>query len=112
MKYPEQYRAISPLAPALNCFKIPFESRTLNVIATNWGAWEHVSVSLETRCPNWREMCHVKDLFWNDNEECIQFHPKKSDYINLHKYCLHIWKPPALISEILEGRINFINEDK
>lgn len=57
--------------------------------------WEHVSVSLANRCPNWVEMCFVKkDLFWKPEECVIQFHPPKSEYVNYHPYCLHIWKPP------------------
>ena len=106
MKFPEQYRMRSPLNPKLQCFNIPFESRILHVIASDWGTWQHVSVSLENRCPNWREMCHVKSLFWDDDEECIQFHPKKSDYVNLHEYCLHIWKPPIDIGSLLETRMD------
>jgi hypothetical protein len=54
--------------------------------------WEHVSVSRSDRCPTWNEMCIVKDLFWDEDETVIQFHPKKSDYINDHPFCLHLWK--------------------
>jgi len=54
--------------------------------------WEHVSVSLEGRTPNWKEMCFVKDLFWDDDEMVIQYHPKKQDYVNHHGYCLHMWR--------------------
>jgi hypothetical protein len=54
--------------------------------------WEHVSVSTEHRCPNWDEMCFVKDLFWDDEECVVQFHPPKSQYVNHHPYCLHLWK--------------------
>ena len=26
-------------------------------------------------------------------DECVvQFHPPKSEYVNLHPYCLHLWK--------------------
>jgi hypothetical protein len=56
-------------------------------------AWEHVSVSTERRSPNWDEMCFVKDLFWRDDECVVQFHPPKSEYVNCHPYCLHLWKP-------------------
>lgn len=60
----------------------------------SWGAgWEHCSVSLPTRCPSWEQMCVMKDLFWNDDEVCMQLHPAKKDYINNMQYCLHIWKP-------------------
>lgn len=67
--------------------------------------WEHVSVSLPNRCPNWPEMCFVKDLFWTDEEAVVQFHPPKSDYVNNHAYCLHMWRdtlneprrPPSIL---------------
>lgn len=56
------------------------------------GGWEHVSVSCPRRTPTWAEMCFIKDFFWDDNETVIQFHPKKSSHINIHPYCLHMWK--------------------
>lgn len=55
--------------------------------------WEHVSVSIEHRTPNWAEMCFVKDLFWRDDECVVQFHPPKAEYVNYHPNCLHMWKP-------------------
>jgi hypothetical protein len=55
--------------------------------------WEHVSVSGNRRPPNWEEMCWVKDLFWDDEETVVQFHPPKSEYVNMHPHCLHLWKP-------------------
>ena len=54
--------------------------------------WEHVSVSIPNRCPNWTEMCFVKDLFWDEEECVVQFHPPKSEYVNNHPYCLHLWR--------------------
>jgi hypothetical protein len=66
--------------------------------------WEHVSVSLEKRAPDWGEMCFVKWLFWGDDEVVVQFHPVKSEYINCHPNCLHLWRhidghktPPAIL---------------
>lgn len=65
----------------------------LNFIAS-WGAgFEHVSVSIPTRCPSWEQMCLVKETFWRDDECCMQLHPKKEDYVNNHPFCLHIWRP-------------------
>lgn len=65
----------------------------LNFIMS-WGAgWEHCSVSMPNRCPSWEQMCSMKELLWNDDEVCMQLHPAKKDYINIHNYCLHIWKP-------------------
>ena len=55
--------------------------------------WEHVSVSCEHRAPNWPEMCFIKSLFWDDEECVVQFHPPRSDYVNHHPHCLHLWRP-------------------
>lgn len=65
----------------------------LNVISSDTRGWEHVSVSTKNRCPNWPEMCFIKDLFWDDDEVVMQLHPAKKDYINNHPHCLHLWKP-------------------
>lgn len=74
-------------------FDIPFESNLLHTLASEGMGWEHVSVSLRGRCPNWREMCFVKSLFWDDEDVVIQYHPKKSEYVNVAKNCLHLWRP-------------------
>jgi hypothetical protein len=42
-------------------------------------AWEHVSVSLPNRCPNWPEMDFVKRLFWADDEIVMQLHVARGD---------------------------------
>ena len=68
-------------------------SMGLQVIVSDTRGWEHVSVSLKNRCPNWPEMCFIKDLFWDDNEIAMQLHPAKKDYVNNHEYCLHLWRP-------------------
>jgi len=54
--------------------------------------WEHVSVSLPDRCPTWDEMDAVKRLFWDDSETVVQFHVARSEHINTHDYCLHLWR--------------------
>jgi hypothetical protein len=55
--------------------------------------WEHVSVSLSNRCPNWPEMSYVKKVFWDENETVMQLHVPEKEHINCHPYCLHLWKP-------------------
>jgi hypothetical protein len=64
----------------------------IRMIAAVGDGWEHVSVSLEDRTPLWEEMCAVKDIFWDEEETVIQFHPAKSSYVNHHPYCLHLWR--------------------
>lgn len=61
--------------------------------------WEHVSVTIApikkqaSRCPTWEEMCWVKDAFWNKDDCVVQYHPAESDYVSMHHFCLHLWRP-------------------
>lgn len=61
--------------------------------------WEHVSISVahqrgkkKQRNPTWEEMCWIKDLFWDEEDRVVQFHPPKSEYVSLAPYCLHLWR--------------------
>lgn len=53
---------------------------------------EHVSVKGPKETPRWETMCVIKDLFWDDEDEVIQYHPKKSEYVNMHPRVLHMWR--------------------
>lgn len=67
--------------------------KRLNFIFSCQMGWEHLSVSMPNKTPSWDQMCRMKDIFWGEDEACVQYHPKKEDYVNNHKHCLHIWKP-------------------
>jgi len=76
-----------------------FEMGELRIVSSgqSWAdnAWEHVSVTRrDGRTPSWEEMCRVKKLFWRDDECVVQYHPKKTAYVNIHKGCLHLWSRP------------------
>lgn len=71
----------------------PHSNYPLRVIASVGSGWEHVSVSLEHRCPTWEEMEYIKQRFFREKEWCVQYHPAKEDYVNNHPFCLHIWRP-------------------
>lgn len=74
-------------------FEINLEhSQTVFVIASDAMGWEHVSVSRKDRCPTWDEMCQIKDLFWDDEDCVVQYHPPRSEYVNMHPHCLHLWR--------------------
>jgi hypothetical protein len=60
-------------------------------------SWEHVSVSHDGRCPTWAEMAKVKDAFWREDELVLQFHPPKDRYVDVHPFCLHLWKSPHTV---------------
>lgn len=119
MKFPEDFRwrnapngYNSKEGEPFGCFAIPgrhAKGRQLRIIASDGEetGWDHVSVSIpdQRRCPSWDEMCFVKSLFWDDEEAVIQFHPPKSEYVNNHAGCLHLWRcvkepfpiPPSIL---------------
>lgn len=101
MKFPDQYRAPHPLGfkhkagDPFGWFMIPSPIKFNQWIAVQADAqseWEHVSASLKNRVPTWEEMCFLKSLFWDDEECVVQFHPPKSEYVNISKTCLHLWR--------------------
>jgi hypothetical protein len=57
------------------------------------GKHDHVSVSARDGVtPTWEEMCRIKDIFFYEEEEVVQIHPPKSEYVNVVNSCLHLWK--------------------
>lgn len=97
------------------CFSIasPVDGGEMHVIATAGEGWDHVSVSRRNRCPNWREMEHIKRLFFRDDETAMQLHVPPADHRNFHPHCLHMWRPndgreipmpPATMVAPREGR--------
>lgn len=73
-------------------FRIVYKGSRLRVIASNDGGWDHVSISLPTRCPSWAEMEFIKRLFFKENEVCWQYHVAVVNHVNIHPYVLHIWR--------------------
>lgn len=67
--------------------------------------WEHLSVSHKNKIPSWLTMEEMKEMFFRDDEEAFQFHPKMDNYINNNEYSLHIWRrtdgkmetPPSIL---------------
>lgn len=66
-------------------------------IASDGDGWEHVSVSLPRRCPTWGEMCHIKSIFWDADDVVMQLHPREREYVNVHQFCLHLWRPTTAV---------------
>jgi hypothetical protein len=76
-------------------FDLPYPrtSVTLRCIASSDDGWDHVSVSLKNRTPNWAEMEFVKRAFFAPDETAMQLHVPAADHINCHPNCLHLWRP-------------------
>jgi hypothetical protein len=70
----------------------PIDGRILRIIASNGEGWDHVSVSLEKRVPNWREMSVIHRMFFRDDEVAMQLHVPLTDHINAHPNVLHLWR--------------------
>ena len=90
-------RGYSPPGENYGYFEINRMDGTLRIIASDGTepeeqGWEHVSVSRPNRIPDWKDMQFVKELFWDDEETVLQFHPAKSQYVNFHPYVLHLWR--------------------
>ena len=98
MKTPEEIAQISNLLILQNdemggVGYITFGTLRASVIwGRNEGEYDHVSIAPKKRTPTWEEMCKVKDMFFYEEEECFQLFPKKSEYVNIAKTCLHIWR--------------------
>ncbi len=99
MTFPEQYR--DNRMSGYNedgYFQLPRQGKTgkfFSVIASTGLGWDHVSITIPTerRCPTWEEMCYIKSMFWTDEDAVMQIHPPKSEWVNNHPYCLHLWRP-------------------
>lgn len=86
-------------------FRIPYPSTGVTLLALaadsligqaehgDTHAWDHVSVSVKNRCPNWLEMAFIKRIFWGEHETVMQLHVPEADHINCHPFVLHLWKP-------------------
>lgn len=76
-------------------FRFWIDSKCIRCIASDGEGWRHVSVTVEgeSKPPSWSIMCKIKDLFWDNEDWVVQFHPAKSEYVNNHPGCLHLWQP-------------------
>lgn len=76
-------------------FEFKYKVRKYEVIASNGGGWDHVSIYPlhQKHTPSWDVMCILKNMCFNDDEVVMELHPAKKDYVNLAEYCLHLWKP-------------------
>ena len=59
-------------------FVFLYKGYEVRCVAGEGFGWEHVSVTINrNRTPDWDTMCKVKELFWNESDTVIQYHPAK-----------------------------------
>ena len=87
-----------------SCAKLHhFTNSNNGTICVSGGEWEEVSTSYDSRCFSYEEMARVKDDVFGKNEIAMQIHPAKSFYINLHKYCLHLFRNSCVSTKAEEA---------
>lgn len=53
--------------------------------------WLHVSCAHPDRLPSWETLKDVKAIFVGRDRQAIQVLPSEKKYINIHRYCLHLF---------------------
>jgi hypothetical protein len=83
-------------------FYVPLDKhRVAACLVSDGEGWQHCSVhGMDIKenkqfTLNWNQMCAIKDVFWDEDEWVVQYHPKV-DYVNIHPHVLHLWKPTVL----------------
>lgn len=69
------------------------------------GEWLHVSLARPHKLPTWEDVARVKSVFLGD-ELCVQVLPPRRQYVNVHPYCLHLWRrldAPTLPGGLVEN---------
>lgn len=54
--------------------------------------WHHVSLSRPGRLPTYEDVLLVRRLFIGEKVECYQVFPPAARHVNVHPYCLHLWR--------------------
>ncbi|MCD8322376.1 MAG: hypothetical protein LUC89_05770 [Oscillospiraceae bacterium] len=95
-------------SPIQGAFHIQTKGRAFAVIASidrqmDGSPVEHISISHrnEKIYPTWDELCEIKDIFFLPEEACVQFFPRKSEYVNIKGNCFHLWRP---VNDMLDMR--------
>jgi hypothetical protein len=78
-----------------------------SIIVAEGNGWDHVSVSRRDRCPTWEEMDRIKRRIFRDDEVVMQLHVNNGSKVNVHPFCLHLWRPQTR-EEIAETRARWI----
>jgi hypothetical protein len=54
--------------------------------------WAHLSIAHPHRLPTWAELVAARDAFFGPEAACVQVLAPKSKHVNIHAYCLHLWR--------------------
>ena len=72
-----------------------YDFNGLHVIASpakyNGTEWLHVSFSRKSRIPDYKDIQLVRKDFIGTDKKSIMVFPNEEHYVNIAKYCLHLW---------------------
>ena len=66
--------------------------RNLKLLVTIDDGMLHLSISHPKRYPTWDEILRTRYKFVDEKMELVMHLPKKSEYVNLHQNCFHLWQ--------------------
>lgn len=53
--------------------------------------WLHISFSRKSKMPSYADLQLVKREFIGNDKKAIMIFLEEENYVNIHKYCLHLW---------------------
>jgi hypothetical protein len=90
---PQRFISLREPLPLLTAWR---DTKTgMNVIESNehhdGRAWYHVSFSFTDHLPTYDDLQLVRKCFIGEAHTALQIFPPKSEYVNHHQYCLHLY---------------------
>lgn len=61
------------------------------IVTIDNGLW-HLSISTPNASPSYKEIKEARYKYLPDDIYVAQIFPPKSEFINIHKYCHHLWQ--------------------
>lgn len=90
---PSTWRQVQAPIPDSECYLHENGLRVIVSVDQRPGGpeWLHVSCSRRGRLPSWDDLKMVKAVFIGPDKEAFQVLPPDKEYVDLHRYTLHLW---------------------
>lgn len=92
--YPGWRETPCPVAGA-RAFELPNQGLRviLSTDSIRGHRWLHASLSRRNRTPSYDDVHLVKRIFIGDLLSAYQVFPPRTEHVNIHEHCLHLWAP-------------------
>ena len=91
----EQYKKLSQPFTGGDEYTKAWSWNGMTIIATvgkyDGVQWLHVSFARKSKMPTYAEMKMIKRDFIGEDKKAIFVLPKKEQFVNINKFCLHLW---------------------